>query len=137
MGPAVIVADTNIIFYLLVRGERSREAELVFKKDPEWSAPILWRFGLRNVLVSYLARRLLQMDEALRHMENAEQMLRGHEVENPSADVVKLAFESGCSAYDCEFVVAARSLGVKLITADGELLSTFPDTALSMREFCS
>ena len=40
----------------------------------------------------------------------------------PSRDVLKLARDSDCSAYDCEFVVLANSLDVKLMTMDKKVL---------------
>jgi predicted nucleic acid-binding protein len=46
-----------------------------------------------------------------------------------------LAVSSGCSAYDAEFVVLARELGVSLVTLDKELLDKFPGTAVSPERF--
>lgn len=39
---------------------------------------------------------------------------------------------SGCTAYDCEFVVLAKDLDVKLITLDRAVLKAFPDVARSL-----
>jgi len=47
----LIVADTNLIAYFLVKGPHTREAEAVYEKDPEWAAPLLWRSEFRNVLI--------------------------------------------------------------------------------------
>lgn len=44
--------------------------------------------------------------------------------------VLSLALDSGCSAYDCEFVWLARDLRVPLVTADRQVLGTFPDIAV-------
>ncbi len=44
---------------------------------------------------------------------------------------------AGCSAYDCEFVVLARELRVRLVTFDTEVLQSFPDTADSPETFLS
>jgi predicted nucleic acid-binding protein len=48
---------------------------------------------------------------------------------------LQLAAESGCSAYDCEFVALARDLEVPLVTADRQLLAAFPSTAVSPEAF--
>lgn len=39
---------------------------------------------------------------------------------------------SDCSAYDCEFVVLARSMGLALVTEDKRILRCFPETAVSI-----
>ena len=57
------------------------------------------------------------------------------EFEVPSAQVLALASESGCSAYDCEFVALADYLHVPLATHDGALLRAFPETAKNVERF--
>jgi len=133
----VIVADTNLIVYLLVPGQYTEMAEAVFRKDPHWIAPLLWRSEFRNVLIFYLRRGLIGMDEALDTMEQAEELMKGQEFEAESSRVLRLASASGCSAYDCEFAALAQDLGVPLVTADRSLIAKFRPTAVSMRAFCS
>jgi predicted nucleic acid-binding protein len=43
--------------------------------------------------------------------------------------VMSLALESGCSAYDCEYVALARLLSVPLVTEDRQLLAAVADIA--------
>ena len=133
----MIVADTNLIAYLLVRGQHTGEAEAVYHKDPQWGAPLLWRSEFRNVLVFYLRRRLIRLEEALDTMEQAEWLMRGQEFEVESSRVLRLAATSGCSAYDCEFVALARDLGVPLVTSDRGLIAKFEPAVVSMQAFCS
>jgi predicted nucleic acid-binding protein len=133
----VIVADTNLIAYLLIRGQYTGEAEAVYRKDPQWSAPVLWRSEFRNVLVFYLRRGLIGIDEALETMEQAERLMRGQEFEVESSRVLRLAAGAGCSAYDCEFVALAQDLNLPLITSDSALISRFKPTVVSMRAFCA
>lgn len=133
----MIVADTNLIAYLLVRGQHTGEAEAVYRKDQQWSAPLLWRSEFRNVLAFYLRRRLIGIDEAIETMEQAEQLMRGQEFGVESSRVLRLAATSGCSAYDCEFVALAHDLGVPLVTSDSTLIAKFKPTVVSMRGFCS
>lgn len=125
----MIVVDTNIIAYLLLTGERSGLSERLLKHDPEWIAPRLWRSEFRNVLTLYLRKNLLGIRDSLEIMEAAEQLMSDSEFEVPSAQVLQLADESGCSAYDCEFVALARYFRVPLATSDGALLRAFPGTA--------
>ena len=125
----MIVADTNVISYLLLPTPHTEAAERLFQSDPDWCAPMLWRSELRNVLALYLRKGLLRLEQALAVQERAENLLRGKEYQVTSAMVLTLAKQSGCSAYDCEFVALARDLDAPLVTADKALLKAFPDQA--------
>jgi predicted nucleic acid-binding protein len=131
----VIVVDTNVIAYLMLNGDRTREARGVFLKDPEWTAPVFWRSEFRNVLAQYLQRNEISLHQALRVMGEAEQLLRDGEYEVPSSAVLELVSSSRCSAYDCEFVALARAQGIPLVTSDRQLLKAFPEYALSPEAF--
>jgi predicted nucleic acid-binding protein len=48
-----------------------------------------------------------------------------------SHHVLSLAAQSGCSAYDCEFVALAQDLRVPLVTTDRQILKAFPTVAVS------
>jgi predicted nucleic acid-binding protein len=133
----LIVADTRLIAYLLVKGPHTREAEVVYEKDPEWAAPLLWRSEFRSVLILSLRRALLTLEEAFDLMGLAEQLMRGREHQTASSRILRLAADSGCSACDCEFAALALDLGVPLVTSDGSLIAKFKPAAVSMRAFCS
>ena len=55
----------------------------------------------------------------------------------PSDKVFRLAGETPLSAYDCEFVALASTLGIPLVTADKAVLKAFPDRALTMEAFAA
>ena len=133
----MIVVDTNLIVYLLIKSEFTRDAESVYKKDPLWAAPRFWQSEFRNVLVGHLRGDLLELEQSLTIMAQAEQMMKGREFAVMSSRIIRLAADSGCSAYDCEFVALAIDLGIPLVTSDGALLAKFKPVAVSMRTFCS
>ena len=132
----MIVVDTNIIGYLFLSSEQSLLAERALEKDSEWAAPILWRSELRNVLALYMRKNLIKLEHAQYIMDGALELLRGREYEASSYEVLRLASESKCSAYDCEFIAAANDLKAPLITVDKELLREFPSVAVSLTTFC-
>jgi predicted nucleic acid-binding protein len=130
----VIVVDTNVVADLLLRTELTQAARAVLARDPEWAAPLQWRSEFRSVLVSEL-RGGLDLVHASQLHAMAEELFRGREFAVDSVRVFELAAKSGRSAYDCEFVAVARTLGVPLVTSDRQLLRSFPDTAVSLMAF--
>jgi predicted nucleic acid-binding protein len=131
----VIVADVNLIAYLLITGEHTAAAEAVLGTDAEWAAPLLWRSEWRNVLAGYLRRGELNLAGALERVAAAEAVVRGREYLVEAAAVLELGAGSPCSAYDCEYVALARQLGVPLVTSDRRLLAAFPETAVAPGQF--
>jgi predicted nucleic acid-binding protein len=125
----MIVVDTNVIAHLFLTGEHSELSERLLQHDPDWVAPRLWCSEFRNVLTLYLRKNLLELQDSLEILEEAERLMSDAEFEVPSAPVMQLADESGCSAYDCEFVALAHFFRVPLATNDGALLRAFPNTA--------
>ncbi len=131
----MIVVDTNIIGYLYLSGERTTQVEELFQRDADWTAPLLWRSEMRNVLASYIRKGILTLEDSLEIMDEATVIMRGGEYEIISSDVLRLASRSKCSAYDCEFVALAQDLNVPLITVDKQVLGEFPEIAISVQEF--
>jgi len=125
----VIVVDTNVIAYLWVDGPMTASAVALARADDEWVAPPLWRSEMRNLLATLARAGRLTELQALRSAANAESQLRGAEQVVETSDVLTLAVRSGCSAYDCEFVALAVSLGVPFVTCDRKLVRAFPDVA--------
>ena len=131
----MIVVDTNVIAYLLIPGQHTAAARAALARDPAWAAPLLWRSELRNVLALYLRKGELSLRLATTVQDTAEELLRGREHHVASHDVLALARTSGRSAYDCEFIVTARHLNVKLVTSDRSLLASFPEDAVALTAF--
>ena len=128
----MIVVDSNVVAYLYLPGEHTEKAEALLEKDPEWAAPLLWRSEFRNILAGYMRRKTLTFDTARDLQMEAESLLAGAEHEVDSRLVLELVRDSDCSAYDCEFVALAMSLGVKLVTEDKKLLKAFPKHAVAL-----
>ena len=133
----MIVVDTNIIAYLYINGERSQQAEKLLSQDPEWVVPSLWLSEFRNVLSLYLRKELMTLDQALAVLQLAESLLAHSQYQVSSAEVMRLASTSRCSAYDCEFVALAQQLNIHLVTSDQKLLRAFPNTAVSLESSLS
>jgi predicted nucleic acid-binding protein len=58
--------------------------------------------------------------------------MEGFEFDVHSRDVMALARDSDCSAYDCEFVALAERLDARLVTMDKKVLKAFPKRAVPL-----
>jgi predicted nucleic acid-binding protein len=131
----VIVVDSNVVAYCWVNGPLTGLAMRVREKDPEWHAPVLWRSEMRSILTGYLRDGSLTGAQIAGVMAGAEETFAGREHIVPSDKVFRIAGETRLSAYDCEFIALASTLGVPLVTADKAVLKAFPQQALTMEAF--
>ena len=131
----MIVADTNIISYLLLPTPYTDIADELFKIDSGWVAPTLWKSEFRNVLTLYLRKEIITFEQALQLQETAESTMANNEFDVSSAQVLTLVAKSNCSSYDCEFIALAQHLNISLVTQDKKILREFPSISVSMADF--
>lgn len=128
----MIVVDANILAYLYLPGENTMQAEALLQDDPDWAAPVLWRSEFRNILTDRVRRGSLTLDQACRIQARAESLMGGGEYHVGSTQVLTLAYEGKCTAYDCEYVALAITLGTRLVTRDQQILRAFPGVAVAL-----
>ena len=128
----MIVVDTNVMTHLLVGGEAGADAALLFQHDPEWAAPVTLMSELRNVLLGFVRRGALGLEQAKAMSDDAAAILGDRITTVASVQVLDIAMECGLTAYDAEFVALARALGVPLVTLDSAILKGAPDAAVSL-----
>jgi predicted nucleic acid-binding protein len=125
----VIVVDTNVIIALYASASPRSRLLAVVQADGDLRAPPLWRSECRNVLIGAVRRGEMDLAGAMRWFSHAARHVTAVEVE--AEQVLRLAHQSGCTAYDCEFVALALELGAPLYTFDKKLLAAFPEIARS------
>lgn len=128
----MIVVDSNILAYLYLPGQFSQQAEALLRQHPQWHAPPLWRSELRHILSGCVRRQQLSLADAIVIQQEAEALMALGEQAVDSQHVLTLAQQSGCTAYDCEFVALAQTLACPLFTMDKQVLRAFPDTARAL-----
>jgi len=131
----MIVADSNLIAYLLIPGDNSSLADEVFLKDTDWAVPLLCKSELRNILTLYMRHEGMSLRQAQMTMEKAEALWRNREYAVPSDAVLEMTSQHRISAYDGEFVVLAQHFGVPFVTFDKPLRKTFPNIAITAEDF--
>ncbi|MCY4397787.1 MAG: type II toxin-antitoxin system VapC family toxin [Gemmatimonadetes bacterium] len=126
----MIVVDTNVMVRFVVGGRHGADATRLFLRDPEWAAPVILMSELTNVLLGFVRRSSMTLDQAKAMCDDAATVL-GPRVLSVSADrVMDVALECGLTAYDAEFVVVARELGARLATGDRAMLRGAGDVAM-------
>lgn len=131
----MIVIDSNIIAYLMIPSDRTKEIEKLLLKDSEWIAPLLWRSEFRNILTLYMKQSQMSLILAEQTIARAENLLSEREYGVLSSDVLVLTYEKSLSAYDAEYVVLAINFGVPLITVDKKLLKEASEYAVSPSKY--
>jgi predicted nucleic acid-binding protein len=133
----MIVADASLLAHLLIPSPESALAEDVYRKDPEWSAPVLWRSELRSVLLKHMRHSGMKIELAKAVVEKALLVIRDRETLPPNLAVLEAALFFNVSAYDAEYLVVARQLGVPLLTFDRKLQAAAPRLAIAPNAFAS
>jgi predicted nucleic acid-binding protein len=130
----LIVADTSLIAHLLMAVPQSALARRVVQLDSQWCAPPLWKSELLQVLFDALKRGALERSVAMAIARDASAAVTTVP-SAPPEKVLELCLQSGCSAYDCEFVALAQERQIKLVTSDRKLVERFPSVAMLLSQF--
>jgi len=130
----LIIVDTNVLAYTLIRGVATPWAEKLRGVDPRWAAPSLWTYEFENIVAAYLRRDEWDEARAIAALGNAVSLLSV--VRDPSPETVfGLVRKHKITAYDAQYVALAIELNVPLVTEDKELLKKFPGKAYSMETY--
>ncbi|MDD5323010.1 MAG: type II toxin-antitoxin system VapC family toxin [Methylococcales bacterium] len=102
--------------------------------DSEWIAPGLIHSGLRNVFLGAVRRKDIALDDAHYLLHRSIELIIVPDKTVDGSSGFSLAMQSGCSAYDWEFVWLASDPGLPLVTVDKKVLKIgIGNEALSVR----
>lgn len=132
----MVVVDTNIVAYLLIEGDRTRDAQALYARDPEWKSEAFLLIEFSNILATYVRTGALRRNPALGLLAEAETRVRGL-VNLPHSRALRVAEQFAVSAYDARFLGAAQTLGARLVTEDARLRAAAPTLTLSLAEALS
>lgn len=131
----MIVVDANVIAYAVIPGAKTTLALAAIERDADWVAPALWRSEFRNILATSVRTKRLVLRQALAAWEQARGLVAETTLDVDCEQVLRLSAQSGASAYDCEYVALARTLAIRLVTADAPLARRFPEVAIDLGRF--
>ena len=132
----MIVVDTNVIAHRLIQGDKTPLALGVCRRDAAWIVPTLWRHEFLNVLSTLTRQGMLKTGQSKRTWLAAVRQLRHVESAVNMTAALDLSVAHMISAYDAQYIVLAQAHGVRCVTEDRALRREFPETAVSMRDFC-
>jgi len=129
----MVVVDTNVLAYLLIEGDRSREAQLLLSRDADWRSEAFLLVEFSNLLATYVRAGALAQSQAGKLLADAETRMRAL-LNVPHGRALSIAGEFAISAYDARFIAAAQILGARLVTEDTKLRAAAPALTLSLVE---
>jgi predicted nucleic acid-binding protein len=127
----VVLVDTNIIAYLMIRGDRTAAAQQLFERDSDWCSEAFVMVEFSNVIATYVRTGALTQAQGTKLLVDSQAHLPTlHSVVNTQA--LETAMQFGISAYDARFISLARQLKLKLITEDAKLRVAVPAWTMSL-----
>lgn len=141
---AVFYANTLVYFFLRKQKVTQNVTRIVKDQDVAIVAPEVWRSELRNAFLHYvrytggadISGQDLNVDEAIQYLAEAEIVVSTTIKIEDAGAVMRLAVDSGCSAYNCEYIHVARKVGkARVVTFDEEVIDAFPDLAVTPETF--
>ena len=134
----MVLVDTNVLAILFLVGPSTDAARALLDQDDDWRSEAYTLIELSNVLTTSIRVRGLALARAQSVFREAQALIDARLVVVAHADAIAFAHKYQTSAYDARFLVAARDLGVKLVTEDSRLRRSAPaltqsiDQALSL-----
>ncbi|RIK98002.1 MAG: VapC toxin family PIN domain ribonuclease [Burkholderiales bacterium] len=129
----MVVVDTNIVAYLLIDGDRTRDVQALYSLDPEWKSEAFLLIEFSNILATYERSGDLTPHQADTLLGTAESRMRGL-IALPHAVALGHARRFGVSANDARFLAVAEKLHSPLVTEDARLRAAAPSLTRSLAE---
>ena len=129
----MVVVDTNIVAYLLIEGDRTESAQLLYKQDSHWRSEAFLLIEFSNILATYQRNSNMTAGQAMALLNEAEKRLL-NPISVPHTKALQMAQLFSVSAYDARFLAAAEILKTRLITEDSKLRTSAPLLTQSLDE---
>ena len=127
------LVDTNVLVALFLESSPFFEAaQELYRRDNHWRTETHALVELTNALTRYVRAGELELQAAANTLADAERRFGPDVWAAPNAQSLRTALACGVSAYDARFLVAARELGVKLVTEDAKLRRAAPGLTQSL-----
>ena len=129
----MVVVDTNILAYLLIKGDRTRDAQALFARDAGWKSEAFVLIEFSNILATYLRAKSLTQIQAHALLDEAEKRMTDL-INLPHGRALLVAEQFAVSVYDARFLGAAQTLKARLVTEDVRLRQAAPALTISLSD---
>ncbi len=129
----MVIVDTNILAYLLIKGDRTRDAQALFARDTGWRSEAFVLIEFSNILATYLRAKSLTQIQAHALLDEAEKLMTGL-INLPHGRALLVAEQFAVSVYDARFLGAAQTLKARLVTEDIRLRQAAPALTISLSD---
>ena len=137
----MIVADASLIGHAVIPNQQAALANACRHRDSTWIAPAMWRYELVGLLAKYLREpdttKRLTLRDAILARTWALTLVATSDFEPAEDDVLRAAADLKISGYDAHYVVLAEHLGVRVVTADHQLLTRAAHVCVSLADFAA
>ena len=130
----MLIVDTNVVVYLLIRGDETRAAQELRSRDPDWRSEAFLLVEFTNVLASSIATKRMTLSLAQDLLAKASALFDGKLGRIPHTSVLASAARHRVSAYDARFLALAAELSSRLVTEDTKLRAAAPALTQSLAE---
>ncbi len=132
----MLVVDTNILAYLLIAGDRTKEAHSLYERDANWQSEAFLLIEFTNILTTYQRTGGLSSNQSESLLNEAGARLHNL-ITIPHLTALQTAQRFIVSAYDARFLATAEKLGAKLVTEDAKLRTAAPNLTQSLKDALS
>ena len=132
----MLVVDTIILAYLLIAGDRTKEAQSLYERDANWQSEAFLLIEFTNILATYQRTGGLSSNQSESLLNEAEARMHNL-ITIPHITALRTAQRFGVSAYDARFLAAAEKFGAKLVTEDAKLRIAAPSLTQSLSDALS
>ncbi|MEA1881105.1 MAG: type II toxin-antitoxin system VapC family toxin [Candidatus Marinimicrobia bacterium] len=117
-----------MIVYLHIQGDGTSLAQSVYRKNPNWSLPSLWRHEFLNILSTFVKEGGMPLPHAGRIWDQAiDRFVRAEQtIHYKRALALSNAFQ--INTYDAQALELAQRLSITLVSENAKLKKAIPQS---------
>lgn len=132
----MFVVDTNVLAYLLIAGDRTKDARSLYEIDANWQSEAFLLIEFTYLLATYQRIGGLSGNQSEALLNEATARVHNL-IAIPHIPALQTAERFRVLAYDARFLAVADKLGAKLATEDIKLRTAAPNLTQSLKDALS